>query len=834
MTNWIQKVALILLPFLTVITMAATAQDNLSSDHTEKQLGTPSAPAADPARKPPAGWGADIIASGAAAEIIEKHAPKIDRWSEQLKAAAKTIEGEWTGDEKLRKFPIELDKLRGELRAFIEDQKPQLKEAKDRLEKLGPAPQEGEPKEAEALAKQRNALAREVAARDGLTRQADAFLLEAAQNIEQSNTRRRERFAQNLLKPTPMIDSAFLWQRVPTEFMNHLSNTWKWTTTAIANTASQGLIHFLSMLVLPFVVFFSATKLVQNVWPQRSYDGQYLGQKPPRSARAYRAVTGMARSLIPWLLLLLSVYVLSRLFNYITDSNQRLLVITLVTLATAGLLIAMVRYSVRSTETSWNVIGRGTEKTRAIRWIGIGLIATWAVDQIITQSDQFLDAPYALTVTRGVVFSILYAVLILALLSRPLKPSATGAQAQLGGWPKPVFLIIASLATGIIVATLTGYISLARFIGAQFVTTGGIILLMFLVHMFAEYITSDQNGNGTQDANVSILRVTTGLFLDTAILLIGVPALLLQWGFDWTEVEGWIRNAFFGIQIGGLTISLQAILIALAILISGILLTRLVQRSFVRRTQRTGGMNQGVRDSIRTGLGYTGFILSVVAATSFLGIDFSNLAIVAGALSVGLGFGLQSIFNNFVSGLILLVERPIKIGDWITVGGEDGWVRKINVRATELETLNKESVIIPNSELISGTVKNWMYSDDLARITVPIGVSYNSDAEQVREVLLTIAKESPQLLSYPAPTVIFAGFGDSSLDFELRFFIANVNSRIQVASDVRFAIRKALCEQNIEIPFPQRDLHIRDLGDLNRAVKKERATAKGAIDEPPA
>ncbi len=504
------------------------------------------------------------------------------------------------------------------------------------------------------------------------------------------------------------------------------------------------------------------------------------------------------------------------MFGYIDEKNQRFVSVTLVTLAAATLLITMVRCAVRHKDPNWNIIARGNPNTGALRFVGTAFVATWALDQILSEVDLFMFAPYQISVARSTLASAIYAVLLLALLFTTLKPNAVGRQARFNGWPVPVFMIIVVLIFAISVAAMMGYVSLARFIGAQFVTTGGIILLMFLVHMFAEHLTSEQSGVNEEDANVSVLRVTTGLFLDTAILLIGLPALLLQWGFDWTEVEGWIRKAFFGFQIGGMTLSLQAVLIALGILIAGILVTRVVQKSFVHRTHRTGRMNQGVRDSIRTGLGYLGFILSFLASASFLGIDFSNLAIVAGALSVGLGFGMQSIFNNFVSGLILLVERPIKIGDWISVGGEEGWVRKINVRATELETLHKQSVIIPNSELISGTVKNWMYADNLARVTIPIGVSYSSDAEQVRDILMDIARTNTQVLNYPVPSVIFTGFGDSSLDFELRIFIANANSRIQIASDVRFAVLKELRENNIEIPFPQRDLHIRDFDKLQK------------------
>jgi small-conductance mechanosensitive channel len=241
----------------------------------------------------------------------------------------------------------------------------------------------------------------------------------------------------------------------------------------------------------------------------------------------------------------------------------------------------------------------------------------------------------------------------------------------------------------------------------------------------------------------------------------------------------------------------------------GILATRVIQRSFVRRAALTGRLDNGIRDSVRTGLGYLGFIASVMAAASFLGLNASSLAIVAGGLSLGLGFGMQSIFNNFISGLILLVERPIKIGDWIAAGSSEGRVRKINVRATEIETIDKQTVIVPNAELITGSVKNWTYSDRVARVVISIGVSYDSDAEKVRELLLGIANAHPEILSVPAPNVIFMAFGESSLDFEVRTYIGDADRRIHVASDLRFQILSTLRANKIEIPFPQRDLNIR-------------------------
>jgi small-conductance mechanosensitive channel len=214
-------------------------------------------------------------------------------------------------------------------------------------------------------------------------------------------------------------------------------------------------------------------------------------------------------------------------------------------------------------------------------------------------------------------------------------------------------------------------------------------------------------------------------------------------------------------------------------------------------------------------LGYTGYLLSLIIAVSYGGVDFTDIAIVAGALSVGIGFGLQSIINNFVSGLILLVERPFKAGDWIVVGNEEGYVKKINVRSTEVMTFNRATLTVPNSELITKTVKNWTHKGTLGRVIVSVGVSYDADPEQVRDILLKCASQHTEVRGNPEPSVVFSNFGDSALEFELRAFIVNVDRRLGVGSDLRFTIFQALKSAGIEIPFPQRDIHIKQAAISN-------------------
>jgi small-conductance mechanosensitive channel len=207
--------------------------------------------------------------------------------------------------------------------------------------------------------------------------------------------------------------------------------------------------------------------------------------------------------------------------------------------------------------------------------------------------------------------------------------------------------------------------------------------------------------------------------------------------------------------------------------------------------------------SIVTILGYVGFIAALIVALSEIGIDPQKIALVAGALSVGIGFGLQSIVSNFVSGLILLAERPIRIGDQIVVKGEEGFVRRISVRATEIETFDKASVIIPNSELITGVVKNWTHANMLGRINIRVNVAYDSDPERAIEILKGCVADHPGVLKQPAPAVLLAEFGSTALTFDIFCIVQNLADRGGIKSDIQIAILKRVRAAAIELSPPQ-------------------------------
>ncbi len=237
---------------------------------------------------------------------------------------------------------------------------------------------------------------------------------------------------------------------------------------------------------------------------------------------------------------------------------------------------------------------------------------------------------------------------------------------------------------------------------------------------------------------------------------------------------------------------------------------RLFRHYLVRRVLQHTHLQASMQYAIGKIAGYVFILLGWYVALKLVGIDLSSLAFIAGAIGVGLGFGLQNIISNFVSGLILLAEQPIAIGDRVEMGEVAGLVTKISLRSTSIVTNDNITIIVPNSDFITQKITNWSYGDPTVRLRVPIGVAYGTDPDLVRRLLLEVAHGHPKVLREPPPDIFFIGFGDSSLNFELAVWTSEMTAKPrQFRSELNYAMEKKLRENQIEIPFPQRDLHLR-------------------------
>ena len=262
-------------------------------------------------------------------------------------------------------------------------------------------------------------------------------------------------------------------------------------------------------------------------------------------------------------------------------------------------------------------------------------------------------------------------------------------------------------------------------------------------------------------------------------------------------------------QINNSKISVSSVLISVATIVITVFIARLIGRT-IHRGLSSRGVESGVRDSIEKFSRYLIIAVGVLFSLENLGISVSSLAAVGAVLMVGIGFGLQNITQNFISGIIILIERPIKVGDMIHVGAYSGKVVDIRVRSTIIQSSDDVTIIVPNSKLLSDEVVNDSFSGQRIRKHVGIGVAYGTDVEKVKRVLCEAAAGHPKVLADPEPKAIFTNFGDSSLDFDLCFWCTDINEMDVTASDIRTKIDRLFRENKIEIPFPQRDLNIRN------------------------
>ncbi len=256
-------------------------------------------------------------------------------------------------------------------------------------------------------------------------------------------------------------------------------------------------------------------------------------------------------------------------------------------------------------------------------------------------------------------------------------------------------------------------------------------------------------------------------------------------------------------------ITATSILVFITVIAAFSILAKIITRVILKKILAQTTLEEGVQFTFTRITNYLMLVIGAIVAFQFIGVDLSGIVVILGFLSVGIGFGLQNLTSNFISGIMLLFERHVQIGDRVTVAGTEGDIEEINIRSTTVRTLNNVSIIVPNSEFISANVINWSHGDIKVRLDIDVGVSYDSDLDMVMKSLHEVADESKDVMKMPKSDVLLMSFGDSAWDMRLRIWIEDPKKYNEVRSDINCAIVRKFRANSIEIPFPQRDLHVR-------------------------
>src|SRR5215831_14727720 len=741
----------------------------------------------------------------------------IKGWQHELDRLESALQKPRLRYSELNDLREELQRVRAGIEDFWKRLEPPLAAAKDQVALLGPAPAAGQPPEPEQAALNRaglNYLFGLLSAGQAAVHSANLRIDQLINTIQDI---RRKNFTTSLLQPVPGIYSYQTWANLPdyvpsaTSRVRDLLVEWWDSVRDLNEVLLIGFEAILLWLVLSIAAWHGVHRLRR--WAP---DGE-----PPFWRRASSAAGVILLRILPVVAPIMFLYGMIAETHALPERVDWIFYSTAQSIIIIFAVNALVTTVFAPWSSQWRLIPASDRAAARICGLILTLAIAYGVTTLIYVVTRIVQAPFALTVAVAFPSSLLLAAIVVAILLTPLDGQHREGMPSLrwlGALRVPVWLTVAA----IVVSALAGYLALSRFLAQQLVVTGSILAFVYLLLLwvggFMQSLSDDnaavggwlRRKAGLEQRRREQLVLPVGLFLKFAVLVLSVPLILLQWGYSGPDIYDWYQQLFFGLHLGNTQVSLAVLLASIIVFGLAYGAARLFQGWLDARVLQPSGMSGGLRDSIRIGVGYVGIVIAALAAFSYAGFNLSNLAILAGAFSVGIGFGLQSVVNNFVSGLILLAERPIKVGDLVVVGGEEGVVRKISVRSTEVETFDRARVLIPNSALITEKVKNWTLRDNIRRIAIPVGVAYGSDPRQVKAILLKAAQDNPNVMSTPAPSVDLDEFGADSLNFKLYAFVYDLIRAGSTGTDLRIAILDAFHEAGIAMPLRQTDVTLRN------------------------
>ena len=747
----------------------------------------------------------------------------IDLWTRQLDRIA-------TRTEQAGLLPAEIDVLRDQTTdvraaalAAAALARSDLADTKKLLAPLEIKPGTDAPPETDAVKAERERLTSQATLNESRMKQCEVVIARADQLLERMTKLRSDLVFQNLMRRDPSPLSSDVWIKIGPQLAAAVNGLASATATWFGN----GLAPLRNQDLLPPALWAAVTIFLWwlgRVLRRRfGRDGTHVDLQQYRTIAT--AIDGVGLVLVPVLAVLLVSKLLQAtappapLDQLVPDTAIRLIWLLLVFgLTAAGL---------SPGRPEWRFLPLTNDSAQHLshslrRLMVVGVL----LDLVYVALSRGGDSS-SIVAVGALVLATTVALLALPALSnrswQAARPEGSDLPAMIGGtWWSVTRLVLSAVVLSSIAFALAGYATLASHLHSAISATCLLIAVALLLHQLASDLLEAAAAPNTPSGAWARRRL--GLPTDAKVrgqylllLLFDVALVILlaiTWNADIDAILDGFGQLLRGVKIGGVTISLGNVGMAIMAFAVCMLLARLI-RSIVRdRVLPTVDTPLPLRQSIDAGLNYIGVIVAILIAIGALGVDFTNLAIVLGALSVGIGLGLQNIANNVMSGVILLIERPIKAGDWIVVSGHEGFVRRINIRATEIETFQRTHVIVPNSVFLQNPVVNRTYSDTSSRIEIKLTVPLGTDVAVMESMLREAALGHARVLRVPAPVIRFVKVAPSGLDFELFVFVARLEDRQIVINDLNRALLAKLIEQKIIDPAPVPEFKVRGLDRL--------------------
>ena len=715
-----------------------------------------------------------------------------EKWELNALRAETVIETDRASIEALEKLRLQLVQWRTSFQQLQNENQDRIETIETQIESLGLKPESGK----DPLEDRRVALDKQLAKlNEPIVRAQEAFN-RADGMISEIDTLISQRKASEFLQLGPSILNPLLWGSSLGDVFKSFATLSKETSGVLSSTYFQD--QFSDRLISVLLIsIFSILLFI--------YSGSISNQLNTATKR-FEKVTEFLSLCFKYLLRYLALYSLINLAQSLSIFGIRGDLIADNFYLWIGYFI-FAFWLVERLQRSWQVSATNNLSVKNLRNFAIfSPLLLMAQDfgsdlarlQLLEQQ-SFSVLTSAITVLAGI---LLWRISVL--LKSVISSTATlsSLQLKLLGFLRRILLGVAVISP--LIAAI-GYVNAGSAIALPMIKTLGLLALIVILQRLTFDVYAAILNKSEEEAD-ALAPVLLGFIITISVL----PFFAIIWGTRVSSLtELWIQFQD-GIKIGDSRISPLDFLTFILLFTIGYMLTRVVQSALRGSILPKTNLDSGAQNALVAGLGYIGIFIAALVSISSTGLDLSSLAIVAGALSVGIGFGLQNIVSNFVSGVILLIERPISQGDWIEVSGKMGYVRNISVRSTRIETFDRTDVIIPNADLVSGVVTNWTRGNTIGRVIIPVGVAYGTDTKKVEKILRDIISKNEHVAKDPAPGVVFQGFGADSMDFEIRAILSDVNYMLSVKSDVNHEIVKRFNKEGIEIPFAQRDVWIRN------------------------